>query len=295
MTRMLFAPFDLTNWLVLGFTSWLAALGEGGGGSFNFNFPSERGGGGGDAARAAMEKARDWLREWWPVVLGAGLAVLVILVAMNLVFLWLRSRGKFVFLDNIVHRRRLIAQPWQQYRRSGNSLFVWSLAFGVVVTIVVLLLGGGLVGAVLMIRQATSRAAGILLAVFVGLLLVAVLFAAGLVGFLLNRLVVPIMHRFECGATEGWRRLLAAMRGRVGSFMLFALLFFALSMGVGMVAALVTILTCCLCCLACVPLVNGYAAAVVFLPLMVFLRAYGVAFLSQIIPEVRLEGDAPPA
>ena len=34
---ILFSPFDLGRWFVIGFCAWLANLGQGGG--FNFNFP----------------------------------------------------------------------------------------------------------------------------------------------------------------------------------------------------------------------------------------------------------------
>src|SRR6185312_10934792 len=36
--RMLFKPFDLGKWFVIGFCAWLAFLGEGGGGGFHGNF-----------------------------------------------------------------------------------------------------------------------------------------------------------------------------------------------------------------------------------------------------------------
>jgi len=39
----------------------------------------------------------------------------------------LRSRGKFMFLDNVVHDRAEVSQPWQDFRRLGNSLFLGSI------------------------------------------------------------------------------------------------------------------------------------------------------------------------
>ena len=32
--RMLFRPFDLSKWIIIGFCAWLAGLGESGGGGF---------------------------------------------------------------------------------------------------------------------------------------------------------------------------------------------------------------------------------------------------------------------
>ncbi|MCX7830028.1 MAG: hypothetical protein N2445_03080, partial [Acidobacteria bacterium] len=39
MAYILFKPFDLTKWLIIGFASFLASLGQGGGG-LRLNFPS---------------------------------------------------------------------------------------------------------------------------------------------------------------------------------------------------------------------------------------------------------------
>ena len=40
--QMLFTPFDLSKWFVIGFCAWLAYLGQGGWPHFNFNFNDGR-------------------------------------------------------------------------------------------------------------------------------------------------------------------------------------------------------------------------------------------------------------
>ena len=42
MKKILFQPFNLSKWLVIGFAAWLANLGGGGGGAGNFNYPDNR-------------------------------------------------------------------------------------------------------------------------------------------------------------------------------------------------------------------------------------------------------------
>jgi len=42
MKKILFQPFDLKKWLVIGFAAWLANFGAGGGGFGNFNYPNNR-------------------------------------------------------------------------------------------------------------------------------------------------------------------------------------------------------------------------------------------------------------
>ena len=43
-----------------------------------------------------------------------------------------------MFLDNVVHDRAQVLAPWHEYRKEGNSLFVWMLALSAVVIAVVI-------------------------------------------------------------------------------------------------------------------------------------------------------------
>src|SRR5262249_39647350 len=38
MKKVLFQPFDIRKWLVIGFAAWLANVGAGGGGNFNYGY-----------------------------------------------------------------------------------------------------------------------------------------------------------------------------------------------------------------------------------------------------------------
>ena len=58
MRRILFEPFDLVTWMVLGFSAWLATLGSGNGGGGNFGgAPSDVGDAFGNAASSLFESA----------------------------------------------------------------------------------------------------------------------------------------------------------------------------------------------------------------------------------------------
>ena len=43
------------------------------------------------------------------------------------VLMWIGSRGRFIFTDCIVRNRGAIAEPWREFRREGNSFFLFSL------------------------------------------------------------------------------------------------------------------------------------------------------------------------
>ena len=49
---------------------------------------------------------------------AAMLAAVFLLIA---ILLWISSRGKFIYLDNVVHDRAQIVEPWSRFRRLGDT------------------------------------------------------------------------------------------------------------------------------------------------------------------------------
>ena len=111
MKRVLFVPFQFGKWLVLGFTAWLAGLMDGNGISFNASSDSQSLGAG--SPEESFRKANEWVQENLELVIGIGVAVFLLLVALSILLLWISSRGKFMFLDNVIHNRALVKSPWQ--------------------------------------------------------------------------------------------------------------------------------------------------------------------------------------
>jgi hypothetical protein len=126
MRRMLFAPFELARWLVLGFSAWLAGLASSDWGTkLAGNAPDSID----EHALVPFEfgELADAITDhlvWLPLILLAVLVVAAILIAL----LWVSSRGKLVFLDNVVHERAAIVEPWKRLGKLGDSLFWWRLS-----------------------------------------------------------------------------------------------------------------------------------------------------------------------
>ena len=96
MLRMLFRPFQIEVWLVLGFGAFLSEYLSWGfpGSRFGFRphhraFPHE-----------ALRRAVDFLRN--PFGMMLVLWIVVAALALLLLFMWISSRGKFIFLDNVL-------------------------------------------------------------------------------------------------------------------------------------------------------------------------------------------------
>jgi hypothetical protein len=116
MRRILFDPFELSTWLVLGFSAWLAGLASGGaaGGRAVGNVGDSI-----DDGHVIGTEVQDFVDTiahqmvWLPLILLG----ITLILALVVVVLWLSSRAKFIFLDNVVHERAEIVAPWS--RRSS--------------------------------------------------------------------------------------------------------------------------------------------------------------------------------
>jgi len=285
MVDRLFHPFNLGKWFTLGFSAWLAGLGEsGGGGGGNTgggNLGSYRQGGPRDFDFSEMaESVRAFFSEYGETIAWVTTLVVAVIVVLSLLMVWVRSRGKFMFLDNVVNDRTEIAVPWKMFAQHGNSLFVWNVFYGLACLTVVLALGATtFMAVVLPCLRAGSFVSGVIptLAV-VGFLWVVFAIVAGFIGRCLEDFVVPIMYRFDLTATEAWGRFLKLLKPNFWRVVLYSLFYMALSLGAGLAVMAVVVITCCIAgCLMAIP----YVGAVVMLPVSVFFRLYSIGYLAE--------------
>ena len=230
-----------------------------------------------DTFTAELNHLWQWFISLDPVLV---IAVLIGGLLAGFVFLWLGSRGTFMFLDGVVHNRGLIKQPWREYRELSNSLTMYRLALAAIA----LGLMGLSVGLGLAIAWPDIQAnqfeqmaiAGLTVAVGTFLLSVLVLV---MIDLSLFDFVVPIMYMGDLRTTEAFgifRREI--LRGHVGVFFLFYLMKLVLGIIIGLLAIVATCVTC---CVAAVP----YLGTVILLPFIVFSRCYPLYFLQQFGPQ----------
>src|SRR5437899_2382705 len=118
MKRILFQPFDVKKWFVIGFAAWLANLGGCG-----LNYQYNR--------REDVQKLNEAISQIPHPILVTGACVLILFVLVLIVlFAWLRARGRFMFIDCVVKNRGAVAEPWREFRKEGNSYFLFSLVVG---------------------------------------------------------------------------------------------------------------------------------------------------------------------
>jgi hypothetical protein len=264
MKKILFQPFELKKWLVIGFAAWLANLGAGGGGGGNFNYPDNR--------REDAQKLNDMIGQIPQPVLITGICALICFVLLLIVlFAWLRARGRFILVDCIVRNRAAIVEPWKEFRAQGNSFFLFSLL--VVLALIVVIGITGLLLIVPFIPWGDQAQPGI--AFWIGLsLFVFVAACLAFVWALASQLMVPIMYRQRCPARLAFAQAVDLVTAHPGPILLYVLFLLLLAVAVFMISCAVT---CATCCIAAIP----YVGTVILLPIPVTLGAFSLLFLRQ--------------
>ncbi len=277
---VLFAPFDLNKWFVIGFCAWLSFCGESGGGGGGFGGGDRRGGAvDREDIRRGLQQAWDYVVENLAWILPLIILLFLVGMVIWLVATWLNSRGKFMLLHCVALNRAEVRVPWNQYAAHAHSLFLFQACLGALTFLIVfpLILGSGVVLIQAFLRE-TSLLGPLLLLVFAILCVTTVAVVVGIIKKLLVDFVVPIMYLRTASVRAAWREFVSLCRmnlGRIAVYLLFSLL---LAMILGMMVLAVVLLTCCVaCCLMALPFVG----AVLLLPVYVFQRAYPLCYLEQ--------------
>ena len=273
---VLFRPFDLGKWFVIGFCAWLAHLGEQGfGGNFNFGGGHGRGG----SARHEFEQAKEFVMNNLYWIIPVVVAVVAICIALWLVFTWLNSRGKFMFLHCVALDKAEVVVPWHKFAHQGNSMFLFRILLGLIGTVLTLpLVAIILVNIIRMIQRGEPSVGGIVVSIGMVLVLVAVAIVFALIGKLTKDFVVPIMFLRGVGWRKGWGEFWGLLTANTGHFILYILFQVVLALAIGAIVLVVVLATCCIAgCLLALP----YLGTVLFLPVLVFSRSYSLHYLAQ--------------
>jgi len=273
---ILFNPFQAGKWFSLGFCAFLAQLGNSCGNASNaFRSP-----GGSPNLEEDFQAILDPVKEWLLAHVALVVVGVVLLLLVGLALAWVQARGQFMFLDGVVRNCGEIAAPWKEYAREANGLFLFNLAFGVLLLLGLALIAGLGIALALPDIRAEEFSQRALLALLVGVpLLLLLLLAAAVIGVVLSDFVVPTMYSRRQGVLAAWgtvrREVLA---GQVSTLVLYLLMKIVIAIAIGILA----FLACCFtCCLALLP----YLGTVILLPLFVFQRSYSLCFLEQLGPD----------
>lgn len=299
MMFILFRPFDLGKWFVIGFSAFLAGLLQGGNGfSGNFNVPNSNG----NASKFEIKDYNAQLQDihnniynfftsaQFGFVVLIGLFVFGLIVAFALLFYWLGARGQFMFLDNIVRNRAAIVWPWHAYARRANSVFLFYLAyFAVTMVAIIPVIAAAIVAALPAFRHDRwPQGTEIPILVIIGLFYIVIAFGLTFILFVFREFGIPLMFRNGLMAYPAFKEALQLTRLHFGTVFVFVLLRIALSLAVGVLSILVCCFTC---CIGSLP----YLGTVVLLPALIYVRCFSLDCLAQFGPQYDVwTVDVPP-
>jgi hypothetical protein len=271
--RICFGPFDLNKWFTMGFCAFLAAIGQGGGYTGGNPF-------GGASRGDVTDRWVPWVLSHLVLVLGIFAIVLVLGTALWAVFLWLGSRGEFMFLEGVLKNRGAVSEPWNRFRDAGNSLFGLRFVIGLIgMAAVLTVMAVALAVAWPAIRSEVFSGRAVAAVLFGTCVLLPVAIVLILIKLVIRDFVVPIMYKRGIGAAAALQAFRdEVLRGRLVSFLIFYGMLFVLSLAAGV---LVVVGMCLTCCVTALP----YLSSVAFLPVFVFFRCYALCFLQQVSPE----------
>jgi hypothetical protein len=280
--QMLFAPFDLSKWFIIGFCAWLAMLGRGGGPNFNFNFNDGRHPFGPEGPEFSAVK--DAIMTHLPMIIIFVAFIIPIAIIIGLILCWLRSRGQFMFVHCIAGNVAEVAVPWNKFSRHGNSLFVFKFVLAIISIPVILIPVAIMIFSGIALSHTgfcAAGAAGIVTAIF---LMIVIIIMLMLIAKFTDDFVVPIMFLQTSSVIAGWRTFLAILgtnKARMTLYILFQIVIWMVIGFIGLAICLIGFCLCCSCCLLFIP----YIGTVILLPLFAFKRAYSLFYLSQFGPQ----------
>ncbi len=281
MKKDLFKPFDLGKWFVIGFTAFLAGFGEmRSSGIPNSGF-RRRSNIGVEDVLYFPRKAWEWLagHPGWAMLICIGLCLLFVI---GLIFAWLSSRGKFMFLDNVVRSQAKVSESWREYKREGNSFFLWSFALGLIVLATIIAYVTYCFMSFQALYEKTGSSQALLFpAILAGAGFIAIAILGNFFSVLLRDFIVPIMYRDRISTIEAIQKFSVLFSSYFIYFLGYALFLLALWVAVTMS---VVVIGCATCCIGFIILMIPYINAVVLLPITYAIRAFSLEFLEQFGP-----------
>jgi hypothetical protein len=274
LTRLiLFRPFDITKWLVIGFAAFLSGWLNSGGGSINpWSFRRWNT----SNLQAPTFQFRSVNMDHVGLVFLTVVAVFVVVaLVLLIVWLWIVARGRFVFIDCLVRNRAAIAEPWREFREEGNRFFVFLIVLMLVSLLLAALFGGLIFGLVVLWR--TYQISNVPVLFVLAPITVFAWVAFAVVVNLITYFMPPVMYTRRCSPIDAARAILQLIFDDPTPFILFILFMIALWIGWIVLGCFVT---CATCCLASLP----YIGTVIVLPVPVFFRSFSLLFLRQFGP-----------
>ena len=284
MVQHLFKPFRAHVWFGIGFSAFLAQQASRGGGSGGHHGPSGADDFHVDQLFSFPQTAWEWLagHPGYSILIGFGVFILIALCAL---FLWISSRGKFMFVHNVALKNSEVKKPWEAYHEQAHSLFVWRLWFTIISLLLVIFNLATLFIFAREIYYTGFHIHNLVTSIGLAIWNFVIFFILGSIGLFLDDFIVPIMVKQKGIISEAWSAFLPILKSRLGSFIVYVLFISLLRIIFMAAVVMVGLFTC---CIGFFFLAIPYIGTVVTLPAHYLFRAYSLEFLAQFGEEYQI-------
>ncbi len=243
------------------------------------------------------------------VILCIAAFVFAATVVISIAAMWIKSRGEFMFIHNIAgnYRTPRISEPWKKFRKEGNSLFAFRFCLTILSWFVFLLFaasltvlgwhwfGGWIKTSIhrgnlqpfngLMGLQMTFLALMVLAYFAFSILL-------SLFWLIFRHAAIPVMYRQGVSALQACAVVWRLIKSSPSAFIIYVLLYICIKTAVfialfvlNLMLMIIGLLTCCLAFIVIIPgmfiLALPYVWAVIFLPVLTFIRCFSLEFMAR--------------
>lgn len=213
--HILFRPFVLRNWLALGFVALFAESG----GGIHGNIPS---------SDSSSSSEYDAFLQWIMHNIALVVVGFIVLFIIGIALAWVGSVLKFVYLNQITRDPKAIREPFSRFISLGTSYFLWELALGFTILLAIGILIG-IPAALLFPLFHTATAIAIIGIVFLVILAVVLIVAAGVISVIGRDFALTTMYVRNIKIMEAWQVVMPIVRANAGQTALYMLLLIAYS------------------------------------------------------------------
>jgi hypothetical protein len=215
--------------------------------------------------------------------IGALIALAVtLLVSLIVLFVWLSSRFKFVWLHALITDQVAVKEPFRTFRAQGNALFCFLLIFISLFLIVFALFawwGYSIVSASGILQKEAPAIffEGLKVLALPLTLFIAFVISSIVVGISIEHFIVTIMALDTCGFKSAWGKFAAIVKKNLREFFVYVLVLLLLGIGTSILVMLVSLV-----CLLAVLLAGAVVFGIPYYLLHVLFKA-PVAFIAVAI------------
>jgi hypothetical protein len=178
--------------------------------------------------------------------IGLIVAGIFVAVVLGFVFLYIHSVFRFILFGSVLRRECSIGDGWRKWHRAGGRFFLWQLVFQIAAGMFLLFLIGVPLAVAFALgwMQDLQQHVGRLVvgALFLVALFMVFVLTAAVVQVLARDFLVPIMALEDLDFADGWHRVLAIVRPEKGSFAIYLLLKFVLSLAAAILFGIIAII-----------------------------------------------------